>query len=92
MKVKGFELSDKNESTKAPYWVIVDIWRNELDREEVDTAASFITGIFFSRESAERYLCKNSHRYSEDATVYCMSGYDTDWGKLIDESKNKVKR
>ena len=86
MKVKGFILSDKNEGTEAPYWVIINNWSQLLSEKDYDRTASFITGVFFSRESAEEYLQAHRYNFSEHAVIYCMSGYGTDWGKLVKES------
>jgi len=88
MKVKSFELSDKNEATAYPYWIIIDPC--QMMKPDCHMVASMITGIFFSRESAEEYLKRKSHHFSNKAVVYCHSGYDTDWEDLIRESKEEV--
>ena len=89
MKIKEFVLSNKNEGTDAPYWIIVNNWSQLLSKEDYGRTASFITGIFFSRESAEEYLQAHRYNFSKHAVVYCMSGYGTDWGRLVKESIRK---
>jgi len=87
VKIKSFELSNENEGTAYPYWVIIDVHSQLLSKKNYDIAASFVTGIFFSRESAEEYLKRKSHHFTKNAVVYCMSGYGTDWEDLIRKSE-----
>lgn len=61
-----------NECTSAPYWFIVDPKQNM--RCDYHIAASQITGIFFSREDAERFLKDTRYNFGNRAVVYCHSG------------------
>ncbi len=87
MKIE-IELSEENEGTFAPYWIIIDPQRlksvvrlakkhGEIAR--YDELISYIgfatTGLFFSRESAENYLKAKHYNFSKQAKVWCHSGY-----------------
>lgn len=75
MKIE-LHVSDENEATEAPYWLIIDPYK--MDRtKSVHSIASAIFGPFFSRETAEKELDCNPHRYSAKARVYCHSGYSS---------------
>ena len=77
MKIE-IEVSEKNEHTAAPWWIIIDPWQNfRKDEHGISTIASMITGPFFSREEAEYILDIKAHHYSKHARVYCHSGYAT---------------
>ena len=69
------EVSENNECTAEPWWVIVDPHQNM--ECNVDMAAGDITGPFFSREEAESTLRATHYNYSKRACVYCKSGYYT---------------
>jgi len=75
MKIE-VEVSEKNEGTSFPYWLILDPVRN-LDLD-VGTLASMITGPFFSRKEAESALAGRRYNYSKRAVVYCKSGCDSE--------------
>jgi len=91
----SLEISEANECTSFPWWVIVDPLKNM--RLDVDTAAAQIEGPFFSREEAEAELKATHYNYSKRACVYCMSGYHSrqykeaykkaGYGSLIDRIK-----
>lgn len=72
MKIE-IEVSDKNEGTDSPYWVIIDPKQNMS--ADADCVASMITGVFFSRESAQKHLDGRRYAFSKRAVVYCLSGY-----------------
>ena len=74
MKIE-IEVSELNECTAAPWWMIVDPRQNMGCSAHL--AASQITGPFFSRESAEAFLKRASHHYTKRAVVYCASGRDS---------------
>lgn len=66
------EVSEKNESSVAPWWVIIEPKQNmSLD---IFQSASQVTGPFFSRESAQEFLTSARHDFSKRAVVFCMSG------------------
>lgn len=66
------------ESTSYPYWIIVDPQQNMS--KDIHCAASQITGVFFSRSSAEEFLEGTRYNFSKHARVYCHSGYYSwDW-------------
>lgn len=71
-----------NEGTRAPYWVIVDPKQN-MSKDPHEAASQF-TGVFFSREDAERFLKRRRYNFSKRAVVYCMSGcYSEEWTNLF---------
>ena len=77
MKIE-IELSDENECTSAPWWIIVDPRQNfQVDDRGVSNIANMITGPFFSREEAESSLEQRRHHYSKNAVVRCHSAYGT---------------
>ena len=63
-----------NEGTADPYWLIIDPYQQMFDLN-VNTVASMISGLFFSREDAELYLKRHRYNYSDRAVVYCLSGH-----------------
>lgn len=80
MKIE-IEVSELNEFTDSPYWLILDPLENlEL---RIPVLAGQITGPFFSREEAENHLTNRRHNFSNEATVYCMSGY---WSRKYKEA------
>lgn len=71
------EVSEKNESTESPWWVIIDA-REVEDPTNYHVVASMISGPFFSRESAQRHLNARRYAFGDGAVVYCMSGYPSE--------------
>lgn len=89
MKVE-IHVSEKNEGTESPWWILIDpshlramfegvAKHGEIpDEDRILTAiAHSIEGPYFSREEAEDYLKSRRYAYSEDAKVWCHSGYRT---------------
>ena len=77
MKIE-IEVSDKNECTAAPWWVIIDPRQNfQTGEDGLHNIASMITGPFFSREEGENWLRVKSYHFSKNARVYCHSGSNT---------------
>ena len=62
-----------NEATSAPYWLILDPSQNM--RCNVHEMAGGISGPFFCRDDAERYLKATRYNFSDRAVVYCLSGH-----------------
>lgn len=62
-----------NESTEAPYWLILDPAQNMPCN--VHELADQITGPFFCRQDAVRHLENRGYAFSERACVYCHSGH-----------------
>ena len=58
---------ENNEGTDSPWWMIIDNGAHAI--------ASMIDGPFFSRKEAQEYLDSRRYAYSENAIVYCASGY-----------------
>ena len=70
------KVSDKNEGTRSPYWVIIDPRQNfNINDEGVYNIASAFAGIWFSRESAQNHLDNQRHNFSKNAVVFCCSGH-----------------
>jgi hypothetical protein len=74
MKVE-IELSDNNEGTSYPYWLIID--PRQMLQLDVHVVASMITGPFMGRDEANDELLRGvrSNRYSGRARVFCHTGY-----------------
>lgn len=79
------KVSDKNESTRSPFWIIIDPDKNlHLGSEGIHNIAAMITGVWFSRESAEEFLNRTRYNFSKHAAVYCHSGcYSDEWEEAI---------
>jgi len=71
MKIE-LDISEKNEATSAPWWMILDPSQNM--NCDPHWLASMITGPFFSREEADKVLKERRHHYSSRAVVFCHSG------------------
>lgn len=71
------EVSEDNECTSYPWWVIIDppMKRGEEESEQdYHEIAMSVVGPFFSREEAEETLARTRYNYSKRAVVYCKSG------------------
>ena len=78
MKIE-LEISEKNEGTSDPWWIIIDPKQNfNTDDNGLYAIAGMITGPFFSRESAQEFLDRTRYNFSKNAHVYCHSGYYSD--------------
>lgn len=79
------KISSDREGTSHPFWVIIDPGQNfKVDHNGAHNIACMITGVFFSRESAERVLRLRSHHFSKNAIVYCDSGhYSPEWIEAV---------
>ena len=79
MKIE-VEVSEKNESTRSPYWMIIDPnlsnggFSELREDEKVNMIANMIDGPFFSREAAENALAASRYNFGEHATVWCCCG------------------
>jgi len=70
------ELSELNEGTESPWWAILNPHQNfEVNERGIHNIASMITGPFFSREEAQRFLSLTRYNFSRHAVVFCFSGY-----------------
>lgn len=66
------DVSNDNEITSEPWWLIID--PRQMMSPDVHTVASMITGPFFSREEANTNLNARRYAFSDKARVYCHSG------------------
>lgn len=73
MAIITLKVSDANEMTRAPYWLIIDPL--PVDKPSYLEVSQMVTGPFFSREDAQQYLNDNQHNYGDKAVVFCKSGY-----------------
>lgn len=85
------KISDKNEGTSYPFWIIIDPHQNfSKGSQGLHNIAGMITGVWFSRETAEEYLKNHRYNFGEGARVYCHSGcYSGDWIELNKELKKQ---
>jgi 3-mercaptopyruvate sulfurtransferase SseA len=75
MKIE-LEVSELNESTASPWWVIVDP-KQMMKPDPYYMMMGMITGPFFSRREATDFFTAKRHRFSDRAVVYCASGNDS---------------
>ncbi len=87
--LKNVFLNNKNEATRAPWWAILDPAQNM--NCDVYHLASQITGPFFCREDAERWLKNTRYNFGKRAVVFCFSGcYSHEYNKLCDEIEDGI--
>ena len=73
------------DGTAFPYYVIID---PTLGGKQASRIASAITGIWFTREAAEKYLQEHDYNFGPKAQVYCLSGEEsTEWRALVEGSQ-----
>ena len=83
MKIQ-IEVSEKNESTAYPWWMIVE----PVFGGSTNNIAHAITGPFFSREEANAQLDTRRYAFSKKAIVWCASGYQSkSYRDAIDKSE-----
>jgi hypothetical protein len=86
------EVSEKNEGTRAPWWMIINPRQNlRTDREASYNIAEMITGPFFSREEAKAVLDGQRYNFGRGAVVFCASGQaNQSYCQQIDSHKRVV--
>lgn len=89
MKIE-IEISEENESTSYPWWIILRPIRENCYVVRSKTVVSDITGPFFSREEAEIELDSRRHYYGRQAVVWCLSGCNSGQYKCAIDDANKV--
>ena len=73
------------EGTAVPFWIVID--PTQMMKPDCYMVAAMIKGVFFSRESAERWLKSNRHNLGKNPVVYCASGQGSDLEKILVEEK-----
>ena len=69
----GSFTSDECDFTSAPYWLIIKPVK--MGKNDAEIASQVIcAGVFFSRESAQKYLDGRRYEYGNNAFVYGFSG------------------
>jgi hypothetical protein len=84
------EISDDNESTSYPWWVILrPVWatRKRLSSADVSNA---VEGPFFSREEAQVELDSRRYYYGKQAVVWCLSGCNSSQYRIAIDGVEKV--
>lgn len=85
------EVSDEHESTRSPWWAIVDP-KQMMKPDCYSVMIGMITGPFFSRDEAQSHLDNHRHRFTKRAVVYCASGCDSyKYDKAYSEAENRQK-
>ena len=74
MKIE-IEVSEKNEATAYPYWMIFD--PRQMMKPDIYSLSGMITGPFFSRESAKSHLERTRYNFGPRACVFCCSGHQS---------------
>lgn len=87
------KISEQNEGTSFPFWVIIDPRQNfKTDNQGLHNIASMVTGVWLSREAAQEFLDRTRYNFSEHARVFCHSGcYSQDWIELSKELNKQIK-
>jgi hypothetical protein len=87
------EISQENEGTSMPWWVIIDPRQNfETGNQGLHNIADMITGPFFSRHSAEKFLRQTRYNFGKTAAVYCLSGcYSYEYSNAIKDAEKKMR-
>lgn len=84
-KTIEIEVSEDQEHTSAPYWLIID--PVQMMEPNIHSVANMVTGPFFSRESAESHLENRRYAFGENAKVYCHSGWQSNqYSKALKEA------
>ena len=88
------EVSEKNEATRAPWWMIINPRQNlRTDREASHNIAGMITGPFFSREEAQAVLDGQRYNFGRGAVVFCASGHaNRSYCQQIDNHEREARR
>jgi len=77
MKIE-IEVSELNESTRAPWWLIIDPQQSMSTGTDACYAiANMITGPFFSRKEAQDAMDRQRYNFGKNACVYCHSGHNS---------------
>jgi hypothetical protein len=91
MKIE-IEVSDKNEGTAEPWWVIVDP-KQMMSPDPYTVMIGMVTGPFFSREEATQALENHRYNYSSRAVVYCASGcYTNQYKRAYREAEERARK
>jgi len=90
MKIE-IEVSDDNEGTADPWWLIIDP-KQMMSPDAGTVAMSMITGPFFSRKEATDELNSRRYAYSSRAVVWCSSGCYTTQYQLQCRKAEEAKR
>lgn len=90
MKIE-IEVSDENEGTAEPWWVIVDP-KQMMKPDPYAVMIGMVTGPYFSRKEATEYLSNHRYNFSSRAVVYCASGCYTQEYKAAYRKAEEKKR
>lgn len=88
--IKQALLNADNEATRAPYWMILNP-RQNMDCC-IHNLASMLTGPFFCREDAEKFLKGTRYNFGARAAVYCLSGCNSrKYDQLYEAIEKEIK-
>jgi hypothetical protein len=75
--------------TNSPFWIIVE--PKQILKKDAEQIASCVTGIFFSRESAQQYLDAHCYNFADNTIVYGCAGHHNDeYWQAIKNGKKAV--
>lgn len=78
-KTIKINVSNLNESTRAPYWMVVD-----QDKVGSGDVYGGMKGPFFSRDEAQGFLDEYRYLFGDKTAVYCAcSPLDTQYSKKV---------
>ena len=81
------------EANQYPFWVIIDPEQNlNKNIDGVYNISSMITGLWFSRATAEEYLKNHRYNYSKNAVVFSFGAVMyCDYAEAIANSEKELK-
>ena len=75
-------IRDDATATAYPFWVIITPGQI-MGGSDIYAHAHHVTGVWLSREAAQRHLDAKRHRYGDKAVVFTMSGHaSNDWRRV----------
>ena len=90
MKIE-LEVSEDNEYNRSAFWLIIDP-SQMMKPDPADVAMRMVTGLFLSREEAEKELNSRRYDYGKNAVVWCScSQSGTQYDKVYREALEKYK-
>lgn len=81
------------EATDSPYWIVIDpsiLNRRKKRKITFSEVACCIHGVFFSREEAEGWYLENAYNYSDEARIFCNSGWRSKKYKKLWEEARRI--
>jgi hypothetical protein len=89
MKIE-LDVSEDNELNRSAFWLIIDPCQM-MKPNPANVAIGMVTGLFLSREEAEKELSSRRYDYGKNAVVWCScSQSGTQYDKAYREALEKA--